>query len=286
MMMFSKYLNIFNPFARKTVSSIPHNSFYFSICCIVKDENEYLEEWIRYHLTVGAAHFFIYDNGSEIPVKDSVQRFGLDQYVTIIDYPGKNKHVKAYNHCLKHFGASSKWIAFIDVDEFLVPKNEEYSLPEFLKDYEPYGGLGVNWLIFGSSGRQKKSDLSQLESFTLRSEPDFLPNSHIKSIVQPKYVKSALKSHCFIYVTGQNCVNENFEIVPDSFSPNSTHKIQLNHYYCRSLEEYHAKIKRGISDTKRERKLEEFHYHNEASNKVEDTTILEILRSKNQKNAR
>lgn len=267
-------------FARFLSAPEPIGNYYLSACCIVKDENEYLEEWIRYHLHIGVEHFFIYDNGSAIPVKETIHELGLTEFVTVIYYPGKNKHVSAYSNCLKTFGKSSQWIAYIDVDEFIVPKNANHSLPEFLLDYEGYGGLGVNWLIFGSSGHTKRTHQPQLESFTFRSEPVFSPNNHIKSIVQPKYVKSAFKSHCFRYIDGKKCVNENLLEIKESFSENSVSKIQLNHYYCRSLEEYHNKIKRGISDTKRERKIEEFHHHDQKSNKVNDTLILEVLKTR------
>jgi len=247
------------------------------MCCIVKDENDYIEEWIRYHLAIGIEHFFIYDNGSKTDIKTTLKELGLLKYASVTNFPGRNQHVKAYNHCLKNYGKTSQWIAFIDVDEFIVPKNaDSYSLPSLLRQYENFAGLGVNWLIFGSGGLLKKP-VSQLKTFVLRSEPDFLPNKHIKSIVQPQYVESALKSHCFRYLKEMFCVNENFEPILDSFSENSVEKIQLNHYYCRSREEFKEKISRGISDTKRERKWEEFHYHDSQSNKIRDETIINIL---------
>lgn len=271
---------LLSAFTKKSPAGPKKSSFYLSICGIVKDENDYLEEWINYHRLIGVEHFYIYDNGSQVPVKDTIEQLGFGPFITVIDFPGKNQHVKAYAHCLRHYGESSRWIAFIDIDEFIVPNTPGHSLPEFLIDYEEYGGLGVNWLIFGSNGHQHKPAYAQLESFTRRSETGFHPNKHIKSIVQPKFVKSAFKSHCFQYIPGKHCVNEHFLPIADSFSENSTSKIQLNHYYCRSFEEYQAKIKRGISDTKRKRKIEEFHYHDAESNKVEDTLILSILNSK------
>ena len=36
------------------------------ICAIIKDETEYLEEWIQYHLEIGFNHIFLYqDRGSD-----------------------------------------------------------------------------------------------------------------------------------------------------------------------------------------------------------------------------
>jgi hypothetical protein len=37
-----------------------------AICLIIKDENEYLQEWMDYHRKVGVSHFYIYDNNSKL----------------------------------------------------------------------------------------------------------------------------------------------------------------------------------------------------------------------------
>ena len=250
---------------------------YLSICCIVKDENDYLAEWLDYHRKIGVEHFYIYDNGSKKPVRDVINTLGYADFVTVTSMPGRNRHVKAYQHCLDNFGYRSRWIGFIDMDEFIVPKNESASLPQLLEKYEDYGGLGLSWLIFGSNNHVDKPAGRQLENFTRRSETSFLANRHIKSIVQPRHVKSAYKSHCFEFKPGFSCVNEHFMPIEGALADVSVDTIQLNHYYCRSLEEYRQKVERGISDTKRKRKLEEFHYHDNESNRVEDRTILDIL---------
>lgn len=253
------------------------NYGYVALCCIVKDENEYLQEWINYHLKIGVEHFYIYDNGSKIPIWLTIEKNQLSKYVSLIRMPGKAKQVKAYAHCLKYFGKAYKWIGFIDTDEFIVPKLNNGNFKAFLTQFEPYGGLGINWLIFGSSGHLKRTASPQLESFLLRSEESFHVNTHIKSIVQPAYVKSVIGSHNFEYIEGKYCVNENFEPIDGPFSKTSVNKIQLNHYYCRSREEYELKIKRGYGDTRKKRTIDEFYRHDVDSNKVKDTTILEIL---------
>ena len=39
-----------------------------AICLIIKDENEYLEEWLQHHKNIGFNYFIIYDNQSKISV--------------------------------------------------------------------------------------------------------------------------------------------------------------------------------------------------------------------------
>lgn len=119
----------------------------------------------------------------------------------------------------------------------------------------------------------------------MRSDLEFTANSHIKSIVQPKYVKGFQDPHALRYRFGKYCVNENFEQVNTAFSPPSVHKIQLNHYYCRSLEEYEEKMKRGRGDdVNMKRKMDHFYEHDQSSNKVKDTVILDLVARLNNKN--
>ena len=254
------------------------NSYNLAICCIVKDENEYLEEWINYHLKTGVQHFYIYDNESSTPIYNILAGLNLLNHATVTGIKGKAKQVDAYSDCLKKFGTKSRWIAFIDIDEFIVAKTTGGDLVAFLKDYEQYGGLGINWQIFGSNGHIEKSGQSQLERFKLRANEDHEVNAHIKSIVQPKYVKSPTTPHNFKYIKNKFCVNENFMPITGAFSKVSVNKIQLNHYFCRSVEEFNAKIKRGRGDTGTERTMDDFFFHDKFANNIADTTILEIFK--------
>lgn len=256
--------------------------YYVSLCCIVKDETPYLVEWIDYHAKIGVEHFYIYDNESIIPVSETIKEYIDSGIATVIKFPGRSQQMAAYQHCLNNYRKKSRWIGFIDMDEFIVPKSSNGDLKVFLKDYENFGGLGINWLIFGSNGHITKPKNSQLQSFIYRSKNSMEVNNHIKSIVQTRYVFSkGINPHQFSYKKNRFCVNENFERIDGPFSKNSTNKIQINHYHCRSLEEYKEKILRGrADDADIERSIEEFHNHNNGTNEVKDTTILEILNKK------
>src|SRR5471030_1647252 len=133
----------------------PKTTYEVAICCIIKDE-EYLTEWVDYHLTVGVSQFYIYDNQSTIPVSETLKHYIESGLVVVELIEGKIKQMIAYGLCLKKYGRFCKWIAFIDADEFIVPKTFTGSLPEFLVPYERYGGLGINWLVFGSNGHIEK----------------------------------------------------------------------------------------------------------------------------------
>ncbi|PWJ58991.1 hypothetical protein CLV98_103364 [Dyadobacter jejuensis] len=146
-----------------------------------------------------------------------------------------------------------------------------------MENYRQFGGLGVNWLVFGSSGHLHKAEVPQLYRFLMRSDLHFLPNRHIKSIVQPRHVKAAYQPHYFRYKKGRFCINENGSPIVGYESEVSVDKIQINHYYCRSKEEYREKINRGRSDIEESRSMDAFYAHDKDANVVEDRTILKVL---------
>lgn len=253
---------------------------YISLCCIVKDENDYLDEWINYHRRIGVEKFYIYDNESKIPVENILTDLIKNKTVVVEKIFGVAVQRDAYNRCLRDYGKQSRWIGFIDMDEFIVPKSTNGDLKSFLRGYEQYGGLGINWMMFGSSGHTEKSKQPQIERFLYRSKASDPINNHIKCIVQPRYSETAVNPHFFIYSGQKYCVNENQKIIEGAFSINSTVKIQLNHYFCRSLEEFKQKMIRGRADTTdadAQRKLNDFEDFNKFANEIMDDNILVIL---------
>ncbi len=47
--------------------------YYCSICLIIRDESEYLQEWLEWHVASGVEHFYIYDHGSKYPISEFVK---------------------------------------------------------------------------------------------------------------------------------------------------------------------------------------------------------------------
>ena len=93
---------------------------YLSLVIIVKDEGEYVNEFIEYYRLLGVDHFYFYDNDSAIPLAQSIKKHSA--YVTINNISGKKRQLDAYNHYLDNYKQDSRWAGFIDLDEFIVPK--------------------------------------------------------------------------------------------------------------------------------------------------------------------
>lgn len=221
---------------------------YLTLCCIAKDENARIAEWAAYHALRGVEKIIIYDNGSATSLAKALE--GLAGRVTSVlyDMPGPARQLAAYARCLEHHGPDTQWLGFIDVDEFLLPKDGEDDLRVLLTDYEPHAGLGVNWAMFGSAGHEAPPPGLAIEAFTRRAPYAHPTNHHIKSIVRPAYVKAPLSPHHFAYAPGRGCVNEQGFPLPGPYGPHHNARIQLNHYFFRSRQEFAEKIARGRGD--------------------------------------
>ena len=221
---------------------------YLSICAIVKDENDYLPEWVHYHKLIGVERFYIYDNGSAVPIRKTLEKEIASGLVIVFDFLGPAMQIEAYMNCVQRLRGVCNWIAFIDIDEFICLKKGS-DLREFLRPYQAYGGLVANWQTFGPSGHQVRPKGLQLENFLMRGPVDFDWNQHVKTIARPECVHWFPCCHYGWYVAGAYAVNERGVGVREAFSvPISVEGIQINHYFTRSREEYLQKMVRGAGD--------------------------------------
>ena len=253
---------------------------YLSIVAVMKDELRNLPEWLDFHRRVGVEHFYLYDNNST----DGTWGYFQDEQCDDVSYFKTDMdmcQMSCYFNALTAFRDQSRWMAFIDLDEFLFsPKGD---LKENLRDYEQFPGIAVNEVFYGSNGHETRPDGGVLLNYTKRRKA---VDKHIKSICQPgATLCSAHNPHSFIYTQGTP-VNENKEPCPGRFNePGTADVFRINHYWVKSKEEYKTKLTRGRADvpsrdpkfrytTGLGRKLDEVFLQD---NEVEDTTIWKFL---------
>ena len=106
--------------------------FYLTICAIFRDEDRFLREWIEFHLCHGFEHIFLFaDRPSNITCTSSLLRPYIESGHVTLDQgvPTTDPQIPTYNLCLQRHGPRARWIAFIDIDEFLFPSNSSESVP-------------------------------------------------------------------------------------------------------------------------------------------------------------
>ena len=245
----------------------------FVIC--IKNKANYIKEWIEYHKIVGVEKFYVYDNDSSDNLYEVLLPYITEGLVDYTKWPGKAQQKPIYNDALFKHRYDTKWLGFIDTDEFVIPV-EKNTIPEVLNDYDGYAGLSIHWVMYGSNGHKTKTDGLLTERFTKRANDDFPRNKEVKSIINPRLV---IGMDCHIpYSFGKFVsVDENYrKIYSHKNNPFTINKIRINHYYCKSEEEFILKKQRGTA-----LKLKEIYtmdaFKKNDKNDIEDKIIYKYI---------
>ena len=69
---------------------------------------------------LGVDHIYLTENNSDFPVKDGIQAYIDEGYVTYTVDPTPYPQMKAHEACLINYRTEYNWMAFIDADELIV----------------------------------------------------------------------------------------------------------------------------------------------------------------------
>jgi hypothetical protein len=212
---------------------------YLSVCGVYRDEAPYLREWIEFHRLVGVERFFLYDNKSSDDHLEELEPYLENGIVILHDWPvfPAGQHA-AYEHCLTEHREDSRWIAFIDLDEFLFSPTYR-PVTDVLSGLERWPGVGVNSVFFSTSGHRTRPAGLVIENY-LENDRGAGKNA-IKSITDPRRTERCESVHCFSYVEGV-AVNEHGYPIHGHMTKSVSHSIlRINHYWAKSEEQFRAK---------------------------------------------
>jgi hypothetical protein len=267
-----------------------------AIVACVKNEAVYIEEWIRFHLAVGVRHFVLYDDGSSDRTADIARGLLAPGQLTIVPWISRmfdaasdtilNGQTIAFAHAILNFGSQFSRMAFIDVDEFLLPKAGT-TLQQALAATKDFPNVSLPWHMFGPGGHAQKPDGPIALNYTQRARDPLSRAanlSNFKCIVDPCEVVQVSVHQFRTRQHGDRTVNDagkqasrSDRKLPDFYSNGF---LQLNHYYSKSRQELQAKIARGWSSdatrAKYEAKVLETVSNIEAD-MVEDRAMVEFL---------
>lgn len=265
-----------------------------------QDEAAYLSEWLDFHRRCGVEHFFLYNNASRDDFARVLQPWVEAGKVTVIDWDipfAKGAQERAYCHCLETFGARARWIAFLDIDEFLFAPAAP-SVASVLTEFEAHPGVAVNWQVYGSSGLRRQPQGLVTESFVRRASTQWVRNRRSKSIVDPRRALRPLGPHFFAYRGEALAVDENHEPVQvfparrrrpvlkplacwlpflpidpyatrgSSLTRVSVSRLRVNHYVVKSAEEFESKFKDRALSPAEKRWYFAYHDRNEVHDPI------------------
>jgi hypothetical protein len=216
---------------------------YLAACMVYRNHASYLLEWLEFHKLVGVERFFLYDNGSTDEHRRVLAPYLEEGSVVQHDWPGVLDMPAVFNDCLSRHLNDARWIAFLDVDEFLFSPTG-LPVPQILVDYEMAPGIGVNWANFGTSGHVTRPPGLVTESYLYRNRSPRAGRC-IKSVVDPTQVVRCDNAHYFHYRSGFAVDEQGHPITgPELYLTEgfSRSRLRINHYTFKSEEEYRAKI--------------------------------------------
>ncbi|CAM9524026.1 unnamed protein product [Laminaria digitata] len=148
-----------------------------ALCTMFKDQGPYLEEWLQYHWLLGVSKVYMYDNGSSDNSRNVLNKYEASGFVHVRDWRRKGAQTEALNDCLCRFRHTARWMAFIDVDEFMdsapgLPIQAAGSVSE--EQAGKLGGDNVKF-SFGSMSERWKLLQKRLDEWGLTRHTQCMP---------------------------------------------------------------------------------------------------------------
>lgn len=245
MILFGWVLPLFAENAKEPFLTCEEKPYLYELAIgtIFRNDAKYLKEWIEFHRLLGVDHFFLYNHLSDDDFLTVLTPYVEKKIVEIVEWNfpfEKGSHEEwiqiqcgAYNDILQKHREECKWIVFLDSDEFLFPTQKE-SLPQFLKEYEAFGGLCVSWRLYGTSHIMDISSDEWMIEKLIMAAPETYHVFH-KSIVNPRRVKEFKNAHAATYHAPFFHVDAHQNRIEEGKmqSEAGLDLIRINHYWTR-----------------------------------------------------
>jgi len=217
---------------------------YLAVCAVYRDEAHYLREWVEFHRLMGVERFFLYDNLSTDEHRAALAPYVAGGTVVLHEWPASPPDQReVYERCLAEHRDDARWIAFIDVDEFLFSP-EGRPLTDVLREYEAWPAVGANLTAYGTSGHERRPDGLAIESYVMR---DTTRSGMMKTVVDPLRTVRCETAHSFAYEHGLAVDENKWPIAGEATKLRSMQRLRVNHYAARSIEEAREKQERSAS---------------------------------------
>lgn len=267
------------------------SAYELGVISMFKNEAPHFKEWIEYHRLAGVEHFWLYDNGSTDNWQEALAPYIKEGLVEVINWPSPNPpifwgfvQVKAFQDGLSKARGKARWVAVIDLDEFIVPMKDQTIQACLEKRFVGTSGVYVNWRNFGTSHLTIPRGTLFLFQLTSCSLPFHTDNYVGKSIVQPDKVRleDVYYPHHFPLKGGFQYVNG--DNIPMPFRGNDLltdglhhgNYLRINHYVLRDESDFqNYRLPRAVREEDRNILME----HYQSFNLIKDQAICKFIRN-------
>jgi FkbM family methyltransferase len=264
-----------------------------AVAALFRNEARYLQEWIEYHRMIGVEHFWLYDDASSDGWREVLAPHLDTGLVEVIDWPVPSRNdymrlqVEAQRDAVRRACGRARWLALIDVDEYLLPVKDDTVVSCLERHYWEASAVYVNWRNFGTGGVHLEREGPTLFSLTACAEALHPRNSVGKSIVRPEHVRAEelwYAHHAVLKPGRAYCDGDGQPIPPGENQPELDGKhhaslIRLNHYPLRDESSFRSvRLGGGGRVVLEQEALLWEHY--EAFSQEHDETIAEFIRER------
>jgi hypothetical protein len=206
-------------------------------------EEKNILEWVIHHINMGFNHIYINDHKSIIPISNILKN--IPSHLITVNEINTNTIDKANLYYYANTFAKKNnynWMLYLDADEFLVLNNDN-CIDTFLKKYEIYDQIVLNWLLFGSNSLDSENDNTILENYT---KCENRLDRHTKTFLHISDKEIVIKNpHIYILENMSKSVTSDFEplnIDEPWFFENKKKFFEVPayvaHYYYQNYETY------------------------------------------------
>lgn len=235
-----------------------------------------LAEWIAHHILLGFDKVIVFDHKSLIPINSQIKtNFDNKLEIIRVDGSGNIKFTMIQKAVDIATNRGFSWMLYLDADEFL-NLNKHLNVKDFLNNFKEADSIGINWLMFGTSGHIEQPKGLLTNNF-IRSEIRL--NINVKTFVRPSVVARIINPHYYVITNPNRCYDSNglrmkmgpFNIRLLLFIKA---KAYIAHYYTQSESEHRRRKSRMMDDgsTNKNEMIKEIHniYNNVTNNQLQN----------------
>ncbi len=238
------------------------------VCAILKNEADYIEEWLAFHTLQGVGRILLYDNNSSDDTCQRAASFAKQVDLQIVHWPDSANGFDytqrlAYLDGARRLAGLADYVAFVDIDEFV-----------FAADYLPMGqvlahfpadvaAIAVNQRVFGSAAQPSSMGDLVTSRFTMAAAADHSEGHWFKTIARPDRIVEFDSVHSVVLNSGAYVLLDGRPLPPRPEHPGISSivaqgALRLHHYILKSRQEFELKKLRWSGQDLRDRYTDEY----------------------------
>ena len=219
------------------------------LCTIGKLENKYILEFVEHYKKFHIDKIFIYDNNdiNGENFEDILSNYIKLNFIEIINHRGEKKiQIKMFQDCYKKNYKLYDWLLFYDIDEYIHLKKYN-NIKDFLiqKRFNKCQSIHLNWIMHTDNNLKYYDN-----RFLYKRFPEVAKIKNFcygKTIVRGNIENLKFKSTHILDKKLGRCdgLGKIIEIQKRSCKVPDYKLFYIDHYFCKSTEEYINKINKG-----------------------------------------